>query len=41
MKRRKEMIGIVDWRVAQCERLKVDMRFNTYAEASDVLALGT
>ena len=39
VKRRKEMIGIVDWRVAQCERLKVDMRLNTYAEVSDVLAL--
>ncbi|MGH6875664.1 MAG: FAD-dependent oxidoreductase, partial [Aestuariivirgaceae bacterium] len=39
VKRRKEMIGIVDWRVRQCERLKVDIRFNAYAEASDVLAL--
>ncbi len=39
LKRRKEMIGIVDWRVAQCERLGVGMRFNTYAEAHDVLAL--
>ena len=35
----KGMIGIVDWRVGQCERLKVDMRLNTYAEAPDVLAL--
>jgi NADPH-dependent 2,4-dienoyl-CoA reductase/sulfur reductase-like enzyme len=39
IKRRKELIGIVDWRVAQCERLGIDMRFNTYAEASDVLGL--
>ena len=39
VKRRKEMIGIVDWRVGQCERLKVDLRLNTYAEAADVLAL--
>jgi 2,4-dienoyl-CoA reductase-like NADH-dependent reductase (Old Yellow Enzyme family) len=39
VKRRKEMIGIVDWRISQCERLKVDMRLNTYAEAPDVLAL--
>ncbi len=38
--RRKELIGIVDWRVAQAERLGVDMRFNTYAGADDVLALG-
>mgnify|MGYP003382090454 FL=1 len=39
LKRRRELIGIVDWRVAQAERLKVDLRFNTLAEASDVLAL--
>ena len=38
--RRKELIGIVDWRVAQCERLGVDMRFNTLAEADDVNSLG-
>jgi 2,4-dienoyl-CoA reductase-like NADH-dependent reductase (Old Yellow Enzyme family) len=39
IKRRKELIGIIDWRVAKCERLGIDMRFNTYAEASDVLGL--
>ncbi len=37
-KRRAEMIGIADWRAGQCERLGVDMRFNTLAEAQDVLA---
>jgi NADPH-dependent 2,4-dienoyl-CoA reductase/sulfur reductase-like enzyme len=37
-KRRRELIGIVDWRMAQLRRLGVDMRFNTLAEASDVLA---
>lgn len=37
--RRRELIGIVDWRVAMCERAGVEMRFNTYAEAGDVLAL--
>ncbi len=37
--RRKELIGIVDWRVSQCERLGVDMRYNTVAEASDILSL--
>jgi len=37
--RRRELIGIVDWRVAMCERAGVEMRFNTYAEAADVLAL--
>ena len=39
IKRRKELIGIIDWRVTQCERLGVDMRYNSYAEADDVLAL--
>ena len=39
IKRRKEIIGIVDWRVSQCDRLGVDLRFNTYAEADDLLAL--
>jgi 2,4-dienoyl-CoA reductase-like NADH-dependent reductase (Old Yellow Enzyme family)/thioredoxin reductase len=36
--RRKEMIGIVDWRLAECERMGVEFRFNTLAEVSDVLA---
>jgi 2,4-dienoyl-CoA reductase-like NADH-dependent reductase (Old Yellow Enzyme family) len=39
VKRRREIIGIVDWRVAQCERLGVKMKFNSYAEAADVRAL--
>jgi 2,4-dienoyl-CoA reductase-like NADH-dependent reductase (Old Yellow Enzyme family)/thioredoxin reductase len=36
--RRREMISIVDWRMARCERLGVQFRFNTWAEADDVLA---
>jgi N-methyl-L-proline demethylase len=36
--RRKEMIGIVDWRLAECARLGVALRFDTLAEMSDVLA---
>jgi hypothetical protein len=36
--RRREIIGIVDWRVAQCEKHGVDFRYNRYAEAEDVLA---
>ena len=36
--RRREMIGIVDWRMAQCEASGVSFRFNTYAEAADILA---
>ena len=37
-KRRAEMIGIIDWRMAQCAARDVQFRFNTYAEAEDVLA---
>ena len=39
LQRRKELMGIVDWRVSQCERLGVEMRFNTLSEASDILGL--
>jgi len=38
LKRRSELIGIADWRMAQCERLGVEFRFNSYAEAAEVLA---
>ncbi|MDZ4087370.1 MAG: NADH:flavin oxidoreductase [Tabrizicola sp.] len=37
-KRRAEMIGIIDWRLAQCTAKGVEFRFNTWAEAGDVLA---
>ena len=37
--RRRELLGIADWRVERCEALGVTMRFNTYAEAGDVLEL--
>ena len=37
--RRREMIGIIDWRMAQCAARDVEFRFNTFAEASDVTAL--
>ncbi|ERI12079.1 N-methylproline demethylase [Ochrobactrum sp. EGD-AQ16] len=36
--RHREMMGIIDWRMAQCEKLGVDFRFNTWAEADTVLA---
>lgn len=36
--RRKEMIGIIEWRMAQCAARDVDFRFNTWAEPMDVLA---
>ena len=37
--RRKEMIGIIDWRLAELDRLGVDIRYNTFAEEGDVAAL--
>jgi len=36
--RRKEMISIIDWRMAQCEKLGVTFRFNTWAEATMIEA---
>lgn len=38
-KRRSEMIGISDWRMAQCAARDVEFRFNVFAEAEDVTAL--
>jgi 2,4-dienoyl-CoA reductase-like NADH-dependent reductase (Old Yellow Enzyme family)/thioredoxin reductase len=37
--RRREMIGIIDWRMAQCAARDVTFHFNTWAEAEDVTAL--
>lgn len=34
--RRVDLIGIVDWRVAELKRLGVDVRYDTIAEATDV-----
>ena len=39
LKRRREIMGIVDWRMEECTRDGVEFRFNTYAEAEDVLSL--
>ncbi|MGC9368418.1 MAG: FAD-dependent oxidoreductase [Paracoccaceae bacterium] len=36
--RRRELAGIVDWRLAELERLGVEIRYNLYAEEGDVLA---
>ena len=36
--RRREMIGIIDWRVEQCAALGVSFRYDTWAEAADVMA---
>jgi N-methyl-L-proline demethylase len=38
-KRRAEMIGITDWRMAQAAARGVEFRFNTWAEAADVVAM--
>ena len=37
--RRKELIGIVDWRLAELERLGVEIRYDVWAEEGDVEAL--
>jgi 2,4-dienoyl-CoA reductase-like NADH-dependent reductase (Old Yellow Enzyme family) len=37
--RRREMIGIIDWRMARCAARDVTFHFNTWAEAEDVTAL--
>ncbi len=37
LKRRREILGIVDWRLAECERHGTTFRFNTYAEDTDVV----
>lgn len=37
--RRREMISIIDWRMAQCAARDVVFHFNTWAEAKDVTAL--
>ena len=37
--RRREMISIIDWRMAQCAARDVAFHFNTWAEAGDVTTL--
>jgi N-methyl-L-proline demethylase len=38
-KRRRELIGIVDWRIERCRRLGVELQFNRWAEAETVTGL--
>jgi 2,4-dienoyl-CoA reductase-like NADH-dependent reductase (Old Yellow Enzyme family)/threonine dehydrogenase-like Zn-dependent dehydrogenase len=38
--RRKELIGIVQWRLAELERLGAEIRYDVLAEAEDVIPLG-
>jgi hypothetical protein len=37
--RRREMIGIIDWRMAQCAARDVTFHFNTFADSAEVTAL--
>lgn len=37
--RRRDLIGIIDWRVQQCRKHGVDIRLNEFADAEAVLAL--
>jgi len=37
--RRREMIGIIDWRMAQCAAREVTFHFNSFAEVDDICAL--
>lgn len=39
VKRRSELIGIVDWRVAQCDKNGVNFHFNRYMDGESVRAL--
>jgi len=36
--RRRDMTGIIDWRIEQCNKAGVEFRYNTYAEDTEVLA---
>ncbi len=36
--RRRDLTGIIDWRMERCTDLGVDFRFNTFAETADVIA---
>lgn len=35
---RRDLVGIIDWLQTETERLGVEFRYNTYAEAGDILA---
>ena len=35
--RRREMMSIIDWRMAQCAARNVEFRFNNWAEAEDII----
>lgn len=37
-RRRKEMMGIIDWRMSQCEARGVRFRFETWSDTQDIIA---
>ena len=37
--RRREMISIIDWRMAQCAARSVEFKFNNWAEVDDIISL--
>ena len=37
--RRRDLIGVIDWRVQQCQKHGVDLRLNAFAEAAEILDL--
>lgn len=37
--RRRDLIGIIDWRAQQCRKHGVDIKLDSFAEADDILAL--
>ncbi len=37
LKRRQEIVGIVDWRLSECERLGVNIRYNVFADVGDII----
>jgi NADPH-dependent 2,4-dienoyl-CoA reductase/sulfur reductase-like enzyme len=37
--RRRDLIGIVDWRLSELARLGVEVRYDTFAEADEVMAM--
>ena len=36
--RRKELLGIIDWRISMCEKAGVEICFNQFAEKQDVIS---
>jgi len=36
-KRRRELIGIIDWRLEQCAKYDVEFRYNNFVEATDII----